>query len=74
MLVLMDEAQVSGLLGVTKNTLACWRSRGTGPAYVKMGEGRRSKVRYRAADVEAWIRRRVVRPGKNCKSGGACHE
>ena len=35
---------------VTLATLATWRSRNTGPAYVKVG----GKVLYRLADVEAY--------------------
>lgn len=34
--------------GVTTKTLANWRSRGTGPTYVKVG----GMVRYPMADVE----------------------
>jgi len=35
---------------VTLATLATWRSRNTGPAYVKVG----GKVLYRVSDVEAY--------------------
>jgi predicted DNA-binding transcriptional regulator AlpA len=37
-------------LGVSRHTLACWRSRGEGPPFVKVG----GSVRYRVADLDAW--------------------
>jgi hypothetical protein len=39
-------------LGVAPATLAAWRSRGTGPAFVKLGA---KLVRYRRADLSAYI-------------------
>jgi hypothetical protein len=33
------------------STLATWRSRGLGPAYILLGGG----VRYRVADVRGWL-------------------
>lgn len=39
---------------VSDNTLRKWRVQGTGPSYVKFGEGRAADVRYRIEDVEAW--------------------
>lgn len=48
---LSDEQLVERWNGaVSKGTLANWRSKGTGPAYVKFG----SRVRYPLAQVEAW--------------------
>lgn len=45
------EQLVSRWLGqVTKATLATWRSRGNGPAFVKVG----GRVLYRVTDVEAY--------------------
>ena len=41
-------------LNVTRETLANWRNKGLGPAFVKLTEGRRGHVRYRLADVMAW--------------------
>jgi hypothetical protein len=46
--------EIRGRLGmsVLKNTLAAWRSRGWGPAYMKLS-GR--VVAYGQEDVEAWL-------------------
>jgi predicted DNA-binding transcriptional regulator AlpA len=52
---LFDEAQVSQLTGRGIATLQKDRVRGTGPQYVKLGR----HVRYRPADVEAWIAQRI---------------
>jgi predicted DNA-binding transcriptional regulator AlpA len=44
-------AQVAKLTGTTVGTLASWRWRGMGPAYVRMGRS----IRYRREDVAAYI-------------------
>jgi excisionase family DNA binding protein len=54
-----DEA--AALLDYSCRTLATWRRRGHGPAFVRT-EGRR--IFYRRADVDAWLARRVVTPGE----------
>ncbi len=41
-------------LNVTRETLANWRNKRVGPAFVRLTEGRRGHVRYRLADVIAW--------------------
>ena len=37
---------------MNENTLRRWRLDGLGPNYIKMGEGPKSSVRYRLADIE----------------------
>lgn len=37
---------------VADNTLRKWRVANTGPAYIKLGEGRNSEVRYKLEDIE----------------------
>ena len=44
--------QVSEIMGWTLNTLACYRSRGEGPPYVKV----RNRVLYPSKGLNAWIR------------------
>ncbi len=39
---------------VADNTLRKWRVANVGPAYIKLGEGRNSEVRYRIEDVETF--------------------
>lgn len=52
---MLTPADLSRLLGgVPVETLQAWRSRGTGPAFVKVGR----HVRYRRAAVDVWLRER----------------
>ena len=48
---LLTSQQVSAYLGVDECTLYTLRTHGQGPRYIKFGR----KIRYRAADVEAWL-------------------
>lgn len=48
---LLDQARVARLLGVTTKFLEARRVRGGGPCFCKIG----SLVRYKFADVQAWI-------------------
>ncbi|MFW0155993.1 helix-turn-helix domain-containing protein [Rothia sp. P6271] len=50
---LLTPAQVSELTGFKETTLANWRSQGKQLPYCKIGHS----VRYRASDVEEWIRK-----------------
>lgn len=52
----IDENELSEWLGISVRTLRDWRSRlskGSGPPWFKMGQS----VRYRIADIEAYIER-----------------
>ena len=58
---LIREHQAARLLGVKPTTLTAWRCRGeTGPPFVKVGR----LVRYRPADIEAFIRTNTVRTNR----------
>jgi hypothetical protein len=46
----LDEAKAAKQLGVTKATLANWRWRGYGPAYLKVGR----RVEYVQRDIDEW--------------------
>jgi excisionase family DNA binding protein len=53
---LLTPAQAAQVLGVSTNTLACWRSTKRYPlTYLRVG----SRVRYRQADIERFLERRV---------------
>lgn len=52
----LSEAEAAAIILVHKNTLARWRRSGYGPQYHRIGRGRNAKIRYRAADVDAWMR------------------
>lgn len=51
----LDTVEAAQHLGLQKSTLEAWRCRGGGPRFVKMGR----VVRYRQADLDAWIESRV---------------
>lgn len=57
---LLTEAEVSRRIAVPQNTLSKWRMLASGPGFIKLPNGR---IRYPAADLEAWIRR--------CARGGS---
>jgi excisionase family DNA binding protein len=52
---LLTPEEVAEILKVHPGTLENWRVRGEGPPFVKLGNKRRSAVRYRRQDVENWI-------------------
>jgi excisionase family DNA binding protein len=52
---LMTVEQVADYLNVPVKTVYRWRLTGTGPRGARVGR----YVRYRKADVEAWVERRV---------------
>lgn len=50
---LLTSKEVAELLVVTEPTLARWRAEGRGPAWIELGH---RVPRYRANDLDAWIR------------------
>jgi predicted site-specific integrase-resolvase len=48
---LMDPGELASDLKIPEATLAQWRYRGIGPAFLKVGR----HVRYRAEDVADWL-------------------
>ena len=58
---LRNESEAAEYLGLKKQTLANWRSTGSSELpFVKVGR----LVRYRSADLDAWLESRTVRPMK----------
>lgn len=55
---LLKQRQAADLIGVSERTLECWRSRGSGPPFVKIS---RRAVRYRREDIDQWVGERVQR-------------
>jgi excisionase family DNA binding protein len=53
---LMTVQDVAAYLGVPVATVFAWNSRGTGPRRSRVGK----YVRYRRADVEAWLDQRAA--------------
>lgn len=49
---LIDEARLAAQLSVSRSTLQSWRYAAKGPRFIKIGR----LIRYRAADVDAYLR------------------
>ena len=54
---LLTPEEVSSIVGLSIETLAQWRSQKRGISYVKIS---RNCVRYRQADLDAWLQKRIV--------------
>jgi hypothetical protein len=54
---LITPLELCTALNIAEQTLASWRTAGTGPDFVKLGKG----VFYRLADVQAWVAASVTR-------------
>jgi predicted DNA-binding transcriptional regulator AlpA len=54
-LVFLISSEAADLLRISRRTLERMRVEGTGPRYLKVGPGKRSRVLYRQADVLAWL-------------------
>ncbi len=54
---LLDEKQLANFFGLKPKTLAMWRSRGTGPKFVRLAN---QSIRYRREDVEAYLADRTI--------------
>lgn len=53
---LIDEKRLCADLGISSVTATKWRAKAAGPPFIKVGR----LVRYRRADVEAWLVSRTV--------------
>lgn len=53
---LLSIEDVADFLGVPKNTLYQWRTKGYGPAGRRIGK----YVRYRSEDVDSWVEQQGV--------------
>lgn len=47
--------EAAKLLRVAKSTLERMRVQGTGPRFLKVGPGKRSRVLYRLGEINAWL-------------------
>jgi hypothetical protein len=65
---LLSNAEATEFLGVAKNTLACWRLRGKGPKFLKIG----SKIAYDRDDLQEFID--ANRFGSNAERHAAAKE
>lgn len=51
--------EAAAFLGIAPQTLRRWRLDGYGPAFTRLGRGRRSPAGYRRSDLERWLRSRT---------------
>ncbi len=56
---LLSQKRVATMLGLTTRALEAWRARGEGPAFIRLSV---RCIRYRRADVEAWLASREHQP------------
>lgn len=54
--IAVDELAASAATGISVSSLQKMRGRGDGPAYAKIG----NRVRYRLADLEAFVANSIV--------------
>lgn len=54
-LLFLTTIEVADILRISRRTLERMRVEGTGPRYIKVGPGKRSRVLYRQQDVETWL-------------------
>jgi len=54
---ILNTEQAAAYVQLVPNTLEKFRIRGDGPPFMKVGRA----VRYRAADLEAWLTARTVK-------------
>ena len=58
----LSPQEAASYLGYCTQTLAGWRFQGVGPRYLKLGHGKRAKIRYRLEDLDAYIASCVTDP------------
>lgn len=51
--------EAADLLRISRRTLERMRVDGTGPRYLKVGPGKRSRVLYRQSEVLAWLEKQT---------------
>lgn len=59
---LLTPRQVQDRYGIAPQTLANYRWRGEGPAYIKTSPSRTGRVLYRPSAIEQWLSDRTIVP------------
>jgi len=57
---LLSPKQVHAEYGIAPQTVANWRWKGIGPAFIKLTPGRGGRVLYRRSEIERWLDARTV--------------
>lgn len=63
----LNSRQASAYLGCSESVMRLWRSQGQGPRYFRAGK----LIRYRRADLDAWIEARLCEPESAAKAVAA---
>jgi hypothetical protein len=63
---IFDEKEAAATVGVQKGTMTKWRHLGRGPRYLKLA----GKIRYRKADLVAYIESCVIDPRDRVRKKG----
>lgn len=58
--VLHTPWEAAKILGVSRGTLARWRTQGQGPQFLKLGDEPNSPVRYKASDLKQFLEGSVM--------------
>jgi len=59
---LLTTEEAASYLNLAAQTLRRWRVTGESLPFVRLGDGPKSAIRYRRADLDEWIEARLVRP------------
>lgn len=51
--------QAARYIGIQPGTLDTWRASGKGPEYVKLGQSKRSRIRYRKSALDRYLNDRA---------------
>lgn len=51
----LTTVEAASILRISRRTLERMRVEGTGPKYLKVGPGKRSRVLYRERDILSWL-------------------
>ena len=60
----LDSVAAAAILGLSVRALESWRSRGIGPAFIRLGA---NTVRYRAKVLRDWMLERETQPAANAR-------
>jgi excisionase family DNA binding protein len=61
---MFNSREASAYLGCSESVMRLWRSQGQGPRYFRAGK----LIRYRRADLDAWIEARLCEPEQVTKA------
>jgi len=59
---LLTTEELAQRWSMDSGSLENWRNDGKGPVFIKMGSGSSAPVRYRLCDIEAWEKKKEVKP------------